>query len=337
MRVSAGLCFQGEKIWIFKRGAGRRNAHLWEFPGGKEEAGETPTSCLVRELREELGLEVHDVQPVREADWEGIHFTFLTCEALNAPACTEHEDCALVAPRELLHYAFCPADAPVARALALNAPSLTEFFWDFDGTLMNTYPGMVGCFVRAAAGFGMQADAAQVLALMKESLGQCVRTYARQGGVAEAELLAAFRREENALPPESVPPVAGIPAVLQDLQARGGRHYLVTHRDRLALAYLDASGLRDCFTDIVTSADGFPRKPAPDSILYLMRKHELNPAACVMIGDRPLDVEAGANAGILGCLLDEEHRFDAHPCPLHVASAAALTETLCPLPLQRRK
>ena len=85
MRVSAGLCFQGEKIWIFKRGPGRKNAHLWEFPGGKEESGETPADCLVRELREELSLEVSPPQIVREADCEGIHFTFLRCEALNAP------------------------------------------------------------------------------------------------------------------------------------------------------------------------------------------------------------------------------------------------------------
>ena len=95
MRVSAGLCFQGEKIWIFKRGPGRKNAHLWEFPGGKEESGETPADCLVRELREELSLEVSPPQIVREADCEGIHFTFLRCEALNAPRCTEHEDCTL--------------------------------------------------------------------------------------------------------------------------------------------------------------------------------------------------------------------------------------------------
>lgn len=116
MRVSAGLCFQGEKIWIFKRGPGRKNAHLWEFPGGKEESGETPADCLVRELREELSLEVSPPQIVREADCEGIHFTFLRCEALNAPRCTEHEDCTLAEPRELLQYAFCPADTPVARA-----------------------------------------------------------------------------------------------------------------------------------------------------------------------------------------------------------------------------
>ena len=178
MRVSAGLCFQGEKIWIFKRGPGRKNAHLWEFPGGKEESGETPADCLVRELREELSLEVSPPQIVREADCEGIHFTFLRCEALNAPRCTEHEDCTLAEPRELLQYAFCPADTPVARALALNAPALTEFFWDFDGTLMDTYPGMVACFVRAAERVGIMAEPERVLTLMKDSLGACARACA---------------------------------------------------------------------------------------------------------------------------------------------------------------
>ena len=136
MRVSAGLCFQGEKIWIFKRGPGRKNAHLWEFPGGKEESGETPADCLVRELREELSLEVSPPQIVREADCEGIHFTFLRCEALNAPRCTEHEDCTLAEPRELLQYAFCPADTPVARALALHGVAVRK-----DGTKVNVVIG----------------------------------------------------------------------------------------------------------------------------------------------------------------------------------------------------
>ena len=333
MRVSAGLCFQGEKIWIFKRGPGRKNAHLWEFPGGKEESGETPADCLVRELREELSLEVSPPQIVREADCEGIHFTFLRCEALNAPRCTEHEDCTLAEPRELLQYAFCPADTPVARALALNAPALTEFFWDFDGTLMDTYPGMVACFVRAAERVGIAAEPERVLTLMKDSLGACARACAAGDEAVRLALMKGFREEEDRLPSEHIRAVPGVPEALNALTRRGGRHYLVTHRGPLAWKYLEATGLQDCFTDVVLGTDGFPRKPAPDSLLYLMKKHDLDPARCVMIGDRPLDVDAAANAGMLGCLLDEEHRFDKHPCPLHVDSADKLAETLRPMPL----
>ena len=298
MRVSAGLCFQGEKIWIFKRGPGRKNAHLWEFPGGKEESGETPAGCLVRELREELSLEVSPPQIVREADCESIHFTFLRCETLNAPRCTEHEDCTLAEPQELLQYAFCPADTPVARALALNAPALTEFFWDFDGTLMDTYPGMVACFVWAA-------EPERVLTLMKDSLGACARACAAGDEAVRRALMKGFREEEDRLPPEHIRAVPGIPEALNALTRLGGRHYLVTHRGPLAWKYLEANGLQDCFTDVVLGTDGFPRKPAPDSLLYLMKKHDLNPARCVMIGDRPLDVD----------------------------SADKLTETLRPMPL----
>lgn len=50
--VSAGI-IRNEKgeILICQRGAGGSCAHLWEFPGGKEEDGETPESCLVRECK----------------------------------------------------------------------------------------------------------------------------------------------------------------------------------------------------------------------------------------------------------------------------------------------
>ena len=83
MRVSAGLCFQGERLWIFQRGPGRRNAGLWEFPGGKEEPGEDPAACLVRELGEELSLQISPPQAVHTARWDGMDFTFLRCRALN--------------------------------------------------------------------------------------------------------------------------------------------------------------------------------------------------------------------------------------------------------------
>ena len=46
------------EILICQRGAGGSCAFLWEFPGGKQEAGETAADCLVRECREELGIEI---------------------------------------------------------------------------------------------------------------------------------------------------------------------------------------------------------------------------------------------------------------------------------------
>jgi mutator protein MutT len=56
--VAAGLIFRAGKLLITQRHADAHLGGLWEFPGGKREAGETFEDCLVRELREELGVVV---------------------------------------------------------------------------------------------------------------------------------------------------------------------------------------------------------------------------------------------------------------------------------------
>lgn len=58
--VAAGLVDVDGRVLIAQRPPGKSMAGLWEFPGGKLMPGETPEAALVRELREELGIEVCD-------------------------------------------------------------------------------------------------------------------------------------------------------------------------------------------------------------------------------------------------------------------------------------
>lgn len=59
MTVVAGMLVDGEGRFLMQqRPEGKAHAGLWEFPGGKVEAGETPEAALVRELAEELGIAV---------------------------------------------------------------------------------------------------------------------------------------------------------------------------------------------------------------------------------------------------------------------------------------
>lgn len=48
------------RVLLAERPAGKSMAGLWEFPGGKVDPGETPEAALIRELQEELGIDVHE-------------------------------------------------------------------------------------------------------------------------------------------------------------------------------------------------------------------------------------------------------------------------------------
>ena len=56
--AAAALIAVAGRVLICQRPEGKQLAGLWEFPGGKVEAGETPEACLIRELEEELGIKV---------------------------------------------------------------------------------------------------------------------------------------------------------------------------------------------------------------------------------------------------------------------------------------
>lgn len=327
IEVSAGIIDKGGRILLCQRGEGRNNAHLWEFPGGKREKGETPESCLRRELMEELSLPVRDVKELCVREAQGIRFTFLTAVTDAEPLLTEHEASVFSPPREMLRYAFCPADAGVAAFLAFSEADC--YLWDFDGTLADTYPIMSRAFSRTAAHFHIDVPEGRALDLLKVNLTHACQTLSRETGVDIGEIARRFRQEEAELLP-TMQPVSGIPELLSSLKEKGGRHYVVTHREGTCRALLDACGLLPLFDGLITGEDGLPRKPDPAMVLTCMARHHLDAGRCVMIGDRPLDTEAGRNAGILSILLDTDDRFPGAVCDLRAKTVSALTEVLCP-------
>lgn len=323
IEVSAGIVWDGAgRVLICQRGEGRHHAHLWEFPGGKLEAGESPAECLIRELQEELSLPV-TVRSVRLTSVaEGIRFHFIDAETAAQPIPTEHEDVRFVTPRELLRYPFCPADVPVAQKLAFAG--VRHAIWDFDGTLLDTYPAMVRAFVAGAADCGVSCTPERTLALMKNCMRHCCEVIGAESGLPAGTLAEAYRRHEQDEMRRGVPPMPGIPEALSAMAQAGIRHYVATHRDMGCRALLEKAGIAHHFSGFVTKEDNLPRKPAPDMLRHLMARHGLSPAACVMIGDRPLDTEAGLAAGVLSVLIDPDGRFPDGACDLRVSGVRAL-------------
>lgn len=113
------------RVLIAKRPEGKALAGLWEFPGGKVEAGETPEAALVRELREELGIEPCErcLQPFAFAsqpleDGRHLLMPLYVCRKWDGfPDPREGQQIAWVAANELSSYPMPEADKPLAAEL----------------------------------------------------------------------------------------------------------------------------------------------------------------------------------------------------------------------------
>jgi len=123
--VAACVLLDSEgRILIAKRPPGRSLAGLWEFPGGKVEQGESPEHALVRELAEELGIDIAaaDLAPLTFAshgypDFHLLMPLFLCKSWRGEPVPHEGQELAWVKPTELAAYAMPPADEPLKAVL----------------------------------------------------------------------------------------------------------------------------------------------------------------------------------------------------------------------------
>ena len=200
----------------------------------------------------------------------------------------------------------------------------TDYIWDFDGMLFDTYPRMCAAFREALARQGVERPEGEVMAAIKRSVRGAAARCADRFGLDQARLSRDYQQIEHAMPPETIVPYDGAEAFLRAVIARGGRHYLYTHRDATALEALERCGMADCFMGAVTADDHFPAKPAPDALLHLLRAHAIAPERAVMLGDRDIDMEAAKNAGIAGCLVDPAHFYDDYRAELRSENIAGL-------------
>jgi mutator protein MutT len=123
VEVSAALIFRAGKLLITQRHAQSHLGGLWEFPGGKREPGESFEQCLVREIREELGVAIDVVKLFEEIRHDypekSVHLKFFLCELVSGEP--QPLDCAAVKwidKPELGAHEFPAADARLLHRLS---------------------------------------------------------------------------------------------------------------------------------------------------------------------------------------------------------------------------
>ncbi|MBN9465958.1 MAG: (deoxy)nucleoside triphosphate pyrophosphohydrolase [Proteobacteria bacterium] len=118
--VAVALIDVDGRVLIAKRPEGKKLAGLWEFPGGKVEPGERPEQALIRELKEELDIDVKEscLAPFVFAShaYDSFHLLmplYLCRRWDGVVAAREHDALAWVKPNKLSDYPMPPADEPL--------------------------------------------------------------------------------------------------------------------------------------------------------------------------------------------------------------------------------
>lgn len=129
IKVVCGIIFDGDKIFICRRNAGKELSGFWEFPGGKIEVNESTKDALSRELFEELGMRV-DVQEyfttvIHSYTSFVIELKAIKCKFIEASfIMTDHDSYKWVEIHDLLNWKLASADIPVAKELIKGITSI---------------------------------------------------------------------------------------------------------------------------------------------------------------------------------------------------------------------
>ena len=124
VEVAAALIVREGRFLICRRPEHKARGGLWEFPGGKTEAGESVFDAVVRECREELGVTIVPSRVVDEVTHTYPDITVrlslvLAAIAEGEPMLLEHSALAWISPSDIPRYDFCPADYPMLYRLSL--------------------------------------------------------------------------------------------------------------------------------------------------------------------------------------------------------------------------
>lgn len=178
------------------------------------------------------------------------------------------------------------------------------YFWDLDGTLVDSYPNMVNAIFLALKEFGKNIDKNTLSIAVKQQVKTAYETFA---GDIPYEL---FKEKWKNIESQSLNTINLFPYAIETLELiknKSAKQFLYTHRDRNSTLYLlEKHNISQYFEKIISADDLFPKKPHPAALVSLLNKYKIPHKRAYMIGDRDLNILAAENAGIKGIYIGKD-------------------------------
>ncbi len=173
--------------------------------------------------------------------------------------------------------------------------------FDMDGTLIDSVGDIAAAINRMRASYGLSALTRDAVVGMVGSGARVLvaKATADVPGLDQDEAFRRYRHEYDTHLVDSTTLYPGVPEGLQSLRSAGFRLAVYTNKPHGStlhiLKQLRAEGL---FSAVIGADSGFPLKPAPDALQYILRETDSDPGRSWMVGDNWTDVESGHAAGL---------------------------------------
>jgi len=179
-----------------------------------------------------------------------------------------------------------------------------NYIWDFDGTLVDTYPATINSIIKTMNKYNITLDYDLIYKKAKITLSE-VFDYIIENYGFDDNIVNEIINDFSNLDPSDRKPYENIKNVLESVIKNYGNNFLITHRDQKStLEMLNHFKLKKYFKQIITSDDGFNLKPDPNSFNFLINTYNLNLNDTVGIGDRKLDIDAAKNSNIYSIFMN---------------------------------
>ena len=183
------------------------------------------------------------------------------------------------------------------------------FIWDHDGTLLDSYEMIVSSLYETYKEYGIE--------LNKEDIHKHVIRYSVSSFIQKMEERTGIKFESMKKRYSEISDVKklNIQAIPNDkdnfgkMAEQGAENFVFTHRGKSTETVLKNLELYHYFKEIISSQSGFPRKPEPDAINYLIKKYDLDRMNTYYVGDRTVDMDCAKNAKVNGILFLPTNSF----------------------------
>ncbi|MDB5183258.1 MAG: family hydrolase [Candidatus Saccharibacteria bacterium] len=207
---------------------------------------------------------------------------------------------------------------------------LKAVVFDFDGTLLNTFEHIVRAFEVVLPKYGVKPDREAIRRVIGMTLIDCYKTLVPNG---DHEAMKKLHHETQQTPEmyELILAYDNLRETLETLREQGIKLAVQTNRGRKSVDLIFAHiGLADLFDYVMTADEIDNPKPDPKGLIFIAKEFSIKTSEMVMVGDMPIDVKTGQNAGV-AAIIGMTHGFGTR-AELESAGASYILDSFAGLP-----